>query len=361
MITKKRDSAFAQLLKKDTEILKPLKLVEFIEGKLIKKGQKIAYFDLGNLGTGILYGAEFVNSGSAVRKLNIGDAVSVKVVEVENEDGFVEVSLSQAGQQETWNEIKEIRDNDDIINVKITGANSGGLLTDVSGIKAFLPVSQLANVHYPRVPDGNKEGILDELKKLIGETLRVKIISNNQSMNKLIVSEKEIADESVKEILGQFNVGDVIDGVISGVADFGAFFQFEKQPTIEGLIHISEIDHRLIESPKEILKVGDKVQAKIVEIKNGRVNLSIKALKPNPWETIGDKYKEGQIVEGTVTRFNPFGAFIGLDREIQGLIHVTEFGSVEEMKAQLVIDKQYKFKIESMKPMEKRIILKLSK
>jgi small subunit ribosomal protein S1 len=211
------------------------------------------------------------------------------------------------------------------------------------------------------VSDGSKDRILEELKKMVGTDLRVKIITNTQNMNKLIVSEREVANENVKELLAKYKVGDVVEGIISGVADFGAFLRFVDQPSIEGLIHISELDHKLIEHPKEVVKVNDTVRAQIVEIKEGRVSLSLKVLKANPWDKVADRYKEGQELMGTVTRFNPFGAFVGLDNEIQGLVHVTEFGGVDEMKAKIEIGKQYKFVISSIKPAEKRIILKVTK
>ncbi len=361
MPEKKTNTTLSALLKSEAGIIKPLKGGDFIEGTLIKKGKKVAYFDLGQIGTGVVYGLEYLNGSDIIKGLKLGDKISAKIVDTENEDGYVELSLTEAGRQKLWAEIKDIREKNEPIVVKITGANSGGLMTEVAGMKAFLPVSQLSNDHYPRVTDGNKEKILEELKKMVGKELKVKIINNNQNLNKLIVSEREIADEGVKELLNKYKVGDVVDGLISGVADFGAFIKFVDQPAIEGLIHISEIDHRLIENPKEVLKINDTVRAKIVEIKEGRVSLSLKALKANPWDTIAEKFKEGQEIMGTVSRFNPFGAFIGLDNDIQGLIHVSEFGGVEEMKKAIELTKQYRFRIESMKPAEKRIILKLVK
>lgn len=361
MTEKKTNTTLSALLKSDAGIIKALKVGEFAEGTLMKKGKKVAYFDLGQLGTGVVFGIEYINGSDIIKGLSVGDKISAKVVDTENEDGYVELSLTEAGRQKLWAEIKDIRDKNEPIVVKISGANSGGLMTEVAGMKAFLPVSQLSNDHYPRVTDGNKDKILEELKKMVGMELKVKIINNNQNLNKLIVSEREIADQGVKELLNRYKVGDVIDGIISGVADFGAFIKFADQPAVEGLIHISEIDHRLIENPKEVLKINDTVKAKIVEIKEGRVSLSLKALKANPWDTINEKFKEGQEVSGTVSRFNPFGAFVALTADIQGLIHVSEFGGVDEMKKVIEIGKQYKFRIESMKPAEKRIILKLVK
>ncbi len=362
MIAKKHtDSTLGQLLKSETGAIKMPKAGEIVDGTFMSKGPKVAYFDLGAAGTGIVYGIEFMNAGDIIKDLEDGEKISAKVVEAQNDEGYVELSLSEAGRQKVWTEIKNLKDRNEPIVVKISGANTGGLMTEIAGMKAFLPVSQLSSTHYPRVTDGNKERILEELKKLVGTDLKVKIITNTQNLNKLIVSEREVADESIKELLNKYKVGDVVEGIISGVADFGAFIRFVDQPSVEGLIHISEIDHRLIENPKEVLKVNDSVRAKIVEIKDGRVSLSLKALKANPWDAIAEKYKDGQEVTGTVTRFNPFGAFIGLDADIQGLIHVTEFGGVEEMKKQIELSKQYRFKIESIKPAEKRIILKMVK
>ena len=358
---KHSDGAMTQLLKNEQGIIKAIKSADVAEGVLIKKGPKVAYFDLGAFGTGVIYGAEYMNASDIIKKMAIGEKISAKVVEQENDDGFIELSLAEAGKQKVWAEIKEIKDKDEPIMVKIMAANSGGLITEVNGIKAFLPVSQLSNEHYPRVPDGSKEKILDELKKMVGTDLRVKIITNTQNMNKLIVSEREVANENVKELLAKYKVGDIVEGIISGVADFGAFLRFVDQPSIEGLIHISELDHKLIEHPKEVVKVNDTVRAQIVEVKEGRVSLSLKVLKPNPWDKVADKYKEGQEIKGTITRFNPFGAFVALDQEIQGLVHVTEFGGVDEMKAKVEIGKQYGFTVSSVKPAEKRIILKIIK
>ncbi len=219
----------------------------------------------------------------------------------------------------------------------------------------------MANEHYPRVSDGERSKILDELRKLVGEELAVKVIDFNPRNDKLIVSEREAAEQNIKELLNQYKEGSEIEGVISGTADFGAFVKFVDNPAIEGLIHISELDHRLIENPRDAVKIGEQIKAKIIEIKDGRVSLSLKALKPDPWEKVEKKYKQGKEAEGTVNKFNPFGAFIDLDPEIQGLIHISEFGSDEEMKKRLEAGKTYKFIIEAVKPEEKRISLKLKK
>ncbi len=351
----------AQLLKSESNVVSIFKQGDLVDGKFIKKTPKAAYLDMGAFGTGIVYGIELMNAQEVLKEAKPGDVITGKIIDIENEDGYVELSLREVGKQRSWQEVKELKEKGDVIDIKITGANSGGLMTELNSLKAFLPVSQLASSHFPKVDDGDKAKILEELKKLVGMEMKAKIIDVNPRNNKLILSEREIVNENVKELLNKYKVGDIVDGVIGGVADFGAFFQFTDNPSIEGLIHISELDHRLIENPKEVVKVGESVKAKIVEIKDGRVSLSLKALKPNPWDKVEEKYKAGEEYSGTILRFNPFGAFVGLDSDIQGLIHVSEFGSIDEMKKQIEVGKSYTFKIDSVKPAEKRIILKLKK
>jgi len=348
-------------MKSSPDLFGILKEGDLVEAKLLKRTPRAVYFDLGRFGTGVIFGVELLNARDALKNLKEGDMVSAKVAEVENEDNYVELSLSEAGRQKSWQALKDLRESGEEIKLKITAANSGGLIAELEGLKAFLPVSQLANEHYPRVDDGNRAKILEELKKFVGQELTVKVIDANPRNDKLIISEKEITSEDMKESLAKYKPGDVVDGIISGVADFGAFMRFAADPKIEGLIHISELSHRLIENPKEVVKVDDVVKAKIVDIKDGRVTLSLKALREDPWLKAEEKYQAGQEVRGAVLRFNPFGAFIGLDEDIQGLIHISEFGSAEEMQKQIAVGKSYLFTIISVKAQEKRIILKLKK
>jgi small subunit ribosomal protein S1 len=357
--SKKLNSPVTQLIKSESELASFLKSGDLVEARLLEKLPRKVYFDLGRYGTGIVFGTELLNARSIIKGLNIGDVMSAKVVELDGEEGLIELSLSGAHKQKNWQEIKEFKEAGEVVVVKITGANSGGLVTEISEIKAFLPVSQLASNHYPRVADADKTKILEELRKLVGQELKAKIIDFNPRIDKVIISEREAIEQNIKELVGQYHVGDLVDGIVSGVADFGAFVRFADNPAIEGLIHISELDHRLIDNPKEIVKIDEPVKVKIIDIKDGQVSLSLKALKENPWDKIRERYKEGEEVTGTLYKFNPFGAYIALDKDFHGLLHVSEFGSTEEMKKQLLPEKNYQFIIESLKPDEKRIILKL--
>jgi len=357
----KTDSAVAQIMKASPDLAAMLKEGDLVSGKLLRRMPRAVYFDLGKFGTGVVFGTELLNAREVLKNLKEGDDMSAKVLETENDDGYVELSLAEAGKQKSWQRIKELYEKGEDFAVKVTGANSGGLMADVEGLRAFLPVSQLASEHYPRVEEGDKSKILEELKKFVGQEMRVKVLDFNLRADKLILSERETVVKNVQEKLNKYKAGDVVVGIISGVADFGAFVKFADDAEIEGLIHISELDHRLIENPKDVVKVNDSVKAKILEIKDGRVTLSLKALKEDPWLKVEEKYKAGTDAEGKVLRFNPFGAFVALDPEIQGLIHVSEFGGVEEMKTKLKEGETYTFHIDSVKAQEKRITLKLKK
>jgi ribosomal protein S1 len=165
----------------------------------------------------------------------------------------------------------------------------------------------------------------------------------------------------MKAALDKYEVGQTVPGVVSGIADFGIFVKFVDNPEVEGLVHISEIDHRIIDSPKESVKLNENVQVKIIDIKEGRVFLSLKALKSDPWLEAGGLFKEDQEVKGTVYKFNPFGAIIDLEGGIQGLIHVSEFGGIDEMKKEIEVGGEHTFVVGAVKPDEKRLILKLKK
>ena len=343
---------------KDAPFLREGDVTEVV---LIRKGAREAFFDLGPCGTGMVYGREFVNAKELLKKAKPGDQIPAKVITVENDEGFAELSISQADEQRTWQQVKELQEAGEIVKITVLGANSGGLMTKILNLKAFLPISQLSNEHYPKVEDGDRHKIIEALKAFVGQELNVKLIDVNPRTNKLIVSEREILSANVKELLQGYQVGQVVDAIVLGIADFGVFVRFIDNPQIEGMIHISELDHRLVSNPKEVVKVNDALKVQIVDIRDGKVFLSLKALAPNPWETARERYQEDQEVRGEVYKFNPFGAIISLEGDLQGIIRISEFGGAEEMKQALAIGESYLFTVESIKPEEKRLILKLKK
>ncbi|MCD6528107.1 S1 RNA-binding domain-containing protein [bacterium] len=347
-------------------LLNPPKIGEIVEGQVIGIGRSSIYVDLGIFGTGIIYGKEFLVMKDTLRNLKKGDKIFAKIISLDNEQGYIELSLREANQEITWEKLKRKAENSETLRVKIIGANKGGLLTKVEGIPAFLPVSQLSPQHYPRVEGAESIKILKKLQKLIGKELEVKIFDIDPAENKLILSEKAKDSKKIKEMLKKYKIGDIVEGEITGVVDFGAFIKFpltqDKKNNdifLEGLIHISELDWQLIEDPSKIVKVGDKVKAKIINIVDDRVFLSLKALKENPWEEIEKKYKKGQIVKGVVTKFNPFGVFVRIAPKIQGLVHISEFDPKVKIEDVLKIGKEYEFEIISINPKNYKISLRL--
>lgn len=329
---------------------------DIIEGHVLeRKGSKL-FVDLGNQGTGTVYGREYYIAQDIIEGLKFGDAVSAKIIETDNEEGFVELSLKDAGEEKRWLDLKKLMQSGETIEIPVLEANRGGLILEARGVKGFLPASQLSSKHYPRVEGGDKEKIYGELQKLVGEPLRLKILDVNPLEGKLIFTEKELDQEALRQTLSQYKTGDEVEGDITGVVDFGAFMKFDNAG-LEGLIHISEIDWTLIEDPRAVLKQGDHVRAKIIDVQGDKVSLSLKALKEDPWKKAAEKYKKGDVVHGKVTKFNPFGAFVGFEADLQGLVHISEFGTEIKMKSELEVGKSYDFRILLLDPVEHRMSL----
>lgn len=336
--------------------LSPLETEALIEGPVIDITKSAVYVDLKPFGTGIIYGREFMNARDIIKKINIGDIVKAKIVDRENEDGYVELSLKEAKQALIWSEAEKAIRAKTVLDITIKDANKGGLIMEWQGILGFLPASQLKSEHYPRVEDSDKEKILKELRKLIGKKLAVTIIGANSKEGKLIFSEKDGSEsEEKKEIVGKYALGDEIECSVAGIVDFGIFLKIEEG--LEGLVHISEIDWGLIDDTRALFKIGDKVKAKIIEIKDGKISLSVKALKENPWKEYEGKLKKGDIVKGVVIKFNKHGALISIKEGVAGLVHNSLFGSEAKLREKLELGKVYNFQITLFEPKDQRMTL----
>lgn len=355
---KNLDEAMAILLKEKRELTLPLKKGDLIDAKVLGKERDGIFFDLGLHGIGLVFGEELSRALNSVKKLKKGDIVAAKIVEPENKEGYAELSISEAREEMARKDIQEKKDNGEIVTVVIKNANKGGLLAELGGVTAFLPASQLAAEHYPKIENADPAKLVGELRKLVGETLNVKILDFNPGEEKLVISEKSAREENLKEVLRNYHIGDIVEGEITGVVDFGAFMKFDKK-NIEGLIHISELDWQLVEKPGDVVKTGQIVKAKIIDIRNGKISFSLKALKKNPWDGMDKKYKKGDVVKAKVIKFNPYGAFAEIDKNIVGLVHISEFGSQKKMEESLEMDKKYDFKIELVDTKKHKIALSL--
>ncbi len=345
----------ADVLNKDSDNSIPM-VNDLAEGSVIGQDGSMLFIDLSPFRTGVIYGREFNNAKEIIKSLKLNDKITAKVLEVENENGYVSLSLKEAKQEIVWREAEEIRKEKTCLSIPIVGANKGGLILEWKGIQGFLPASHLKVEHYPRIQDGDKDKIEEELKKLIGEKIKVTVLSINQKENKLIFSEKSGENEEIKEIVSKYKIGDIVEGEITGVVDFGIFVKIVDN--LEGLVHISELDWALIENPADIFKVGQKVKTQIINIVDGKISLSIKILRPNPWDEIREKYNIGDIVKGVVIKFNKHGALVSIEEGIAGLAHISEFSSEKNMKEKIELGKTYPFQISLFEPKEHRLILK---
>ncbi len=326
-----------------------------IEGPVVNIDKASLFIDLPPFGTGIIYGREFINARDIIRKINIGDTIAAKIVETENEDGYIELSLKEARQAIIWEEAEQAIISKDVLDLPVKDANKGGLILDWQGIHGFLPASQLKPEHYPRVEDGDKDKILEELKKFVDNRLSVSIIAANPKEGKLIFSEKDSEQKQKTEIIQTYKVGDELPGEVTGVVDFGVFVKVEEG--LEGLVHISELDWGLVKDPRTMYKIGDSVNVKVIEVKDGKISLSIKALKENPWTNASKKYKKGVIVKGVVIKFNQYGALVSIEEGVAGLAHISEFGSEEVLREKLELGKTYPFQITFFEPKEQKMTL----
>lgn len=328
---------------------------ELIEGPVIAIDRSRVYVDLFPFGTGIIYGREFLNAKDILRKVNLGDNISAKVVGGEHEEGYIELSLKEARQALIWSDAEHAIQNKTVFDLLVKDANKGGLILEWQSIQGFLPASQLKNEHYPRVEDGNKDRILDELRKLVGTRLSVSIIAAAPKEGKLIFSEKDQNQKEKSELIDKYHVGDVVEGEVTGVVEFGIFIKLEEN--LEGLVHISEIDWGLVENPGDFVTVGEKVNVKVIDIKDGKISLSMKALKENPWASAGAKYNKGDEVTGVVIKYNKHGALASIEEGVAGLVHISEFGSDEKLRSTLELGKSYTFTITLFEPKEQRMTL----
>lgn len=335
---------------------------EDVEGTVIEVGTNTLYIDLGPVGTGVVMGEELNDGFGTVKKLKKGDKVIATVVETDNEDLYYELSMKAASEDRVWEDLQAKHANNESVEVKILDANKGGLMVQINGVGGFLPVSQLAYDNYPRVDGGDKQKILARLNEYVGTTFKVAIITVDREEGKLIVSEKVARKEEELALINSYEKGAVVDGEVTGVVDFGVFIKFgDQKKKIEGLVHISELSWQLVENPRDLYKEGDKVKAKVIDVSNGKISLSIKALLDDPWKTVAKKFKPEQVVTGRVVKKNHFGMFIELEGEIRGLVHSSEIEKDKALYTKLEVGSEAQFKILTVEADDHRISLTLEK
>lgn len=349
---------FGTLLSEAPAINSPA-LGEIISGKVIRSDAKMILVDLGDgQFTGVISGMHMHSSTEDASNLNPGDVVEAIVIGEERNSGLFILSLRKASQMKLIQKLHSNFDTKEIITVIPNEANKGGLLIDLDGIKGFIPVSQLTPVHYPRVEGADPEKILEHLGRLVGKPFKVRVINVDKDGKKIIFSEKAAVEEQRLAALATLKVGDVVEGAVSGILTYGLFITFNG---VEGLVHVSEIDWGHVSNPSKFAKVGDAVKVQVIGIEGDKISLSMKRLRPNPWQILQDKYKVGDVVEAPVMRISQFGVFVSLEGGISGLIHLSEISSsmVKNIEDHVKVGETIKAKIITFDPQAKRIGLSI--
>lgn len=333
-----------------------LKTGDVVEGVVTSIRKHEVWVDLGSRGTGVIIRKE-INGG---QQLEEGQSIVASVVDPEMEEGYALLSMRRAAKDRGWDDLQKIFESREIIDINPYDANRGGLLVEIEGVRGFLPVSQLAAGHYPRVSGADKDEILQKLNLLTTKTLRARILDISRKDNKLIFSEKEAVKDDMQSRFSELKLGDVVNGVVTGVIDFGAFVNVDG---IEGLIHISEISWERVENPRDYVKTGQEVSAKIIGIDKERLSLSLKQTTEDPWLDEVKSLNKGDVVEGKITRITPFGAFVQLSSSVEALVHVSEMSSEEGVDPEKIfqLNETKEFKVLEIDTEGRKIALSLKK
>lgn len=327
---------------------------DVIEGTISSIRKHQVWVDLGPQGVGVVMRRE-VGHGQTLEE---GQPVTVSVIDPEMDEGYALLSMRRAAKDRGWDELQRVFEAGEIVEVTAYDANRGGLLVELEGIRGFLPVSQLAAGHYPRVSGADKDEILQKLNALTNQSIRVRILDVSRKDNKLIFSEKEAVKDDMQARFAELKVGDEVEGIITGVIDFGAFVNVDG---IEGLIHISEISWERVENPRDYVKVGETVKAKIIAIDKDRLSLSLKQMTEDPWLKEVKAFSKGDMAEGKITRITPFGAFVQISPSVEALVHVSEMGDDDSVDPEKIfqLNEKKQFKVLDIDTEARKISLSL--
>jgi len=345
-LSNKTEETMKELAERLGPSLIPLKIGTTMEVEVTSVSRNRILVNVKDLGIGLIPEKEFSGEGIEVKPK---DKILASILNLENQDGYIILSLKRADKERIWQNLKEKMEANESINVKVLDANRGGLIVQFGSLEGFLPVSQLSPNLYSQSAKSDTSQLIYDLKKLVNKILDVKIINIDSANNKLIFSEKEVSQANRKEkIKEMFKVGQRIKGKITGIVPFGLFVNLGE---IEGLIHISEISWERVSDLHKDYKIGQEVESEIIDLENGKISLSIKKLISDPWTKTAEKYQKDSVIQGKVLKLTPFGALIELEDKINGLVHISELtNKMKEMKNtkiedMLEIGKNYQFKI----------------
>jgi small subunit ribosomal protein S1 len=319
-----------ELLAEQDSDIKSFKHGDVVEGKVVRIDKDEILVDIGAKSEGVVSNRElYGRHAEAQPQLTIGDTVLVYVLQPESQEGHVVLSLRRAGLERKWRAMQEQFEAGVIIEAPVIDHNKGGLIVDC-GIRGFVPISQI--VDFPRRPQNDQprdaaQEIAEKLQPFVGRKLRLKILEVNRKANRLILSEKvalyEERREKRDELFSSLQVGQKVTGNVRSIAPFGVFIDLGG---IDGLVHKSELSWNKVNNPEAGYKVGDEVEAEVIDINHerGRISLSIRRLQPDPWHSTVADFNVGDVIDGTVTKLVNFGAFVRVRDGLEGLIHISE-------------------------------------
>lgn len=325
------------------ESMKPLRRGDVVEGVVMRSDPDGVLLNIGHKAEGIVPPGEMRSLGAeGVKKLNVGDEIVATVVRGETAEGSVILSIDRAAGEKGWRALERALETDERVVGKILGFNRGGAIVETQGVQGFVPMSQLVSVSRDSVreaiaahdrAEAEGEGAESpqpdslETHSDVGKELQLKVLEVNRGRNRAILSERQAIQEDRERkkarLIEELSVGEVRHGTVTGLSSFGAFVDLGGA---DGLIHISELSWNTINSPEEVLTVGQEVDVYVLRVdhENRKIGLSLKRLQQEPWETINERYQVGDLVDATITKVTDFGAFARVEGSVEGLIHISE-------------------------------------
>lgn len=314
---------FASLLDEQSEKLRSLKHGDTMDGIILAVHDHELVIDIGAKSEGVVLARDMHSLTDEERAdVVVGATVLVYVMQPEDDQGRVSLSLDRARQERSWRKLQQVADDGVVLETKVINFNKGGLLVNLDGVRGFIPTSQVSGIGR-----GNEVQKQADMARMIGSTVRLKIVEMSRARNRLILSERQANAESRDSrkgaLLSEIAVNDVREGTVTSVCDFGIFVDIGGA---DGLVHLSELSWSRVRHPSDAYKVGDSTKVMILNIdtEHRRIALSIKRTQTEPWAAVAEAFSVNQVVQGTVTQIAPFGAFVRMSEGVEGLIHSSE-------------------------------------
>src|SRR2546427_4011536 len=341
-----------------------IKRGDVVDGVIVRIDQDEILVDIGLKSEGVLSTKELPAAGDwSFDNLHLNDKVLVYIIQPETQDGHALLSLKRANAERQWRIAEEQYKNNELLKARVIDYNKGGLIVDVSGIRGFVPISQILNLKREEVASGgDNQETAAKLQSMKDKELQLKIIEINRARNRLILSERLAVQEwrqrRREELLDELKPGEVRRGVVSNLANFGAFIDLGGA---DGLVHISQLAWSRVNHPSEVLHIGQEVEVQVLSVDKDKkkIALSIKRAEVDPWTTVEQRYTPGQVVTGVVTKIAPFGAFARIEDGIEGLIHLSELMPGMDPKASLHEGQQLQLRILRIDAERRRLGLSL--